>query len=93
VAPKLDQHAAHERTRGGAYICRRLGAAVDFVVRDEDMREVAAWIIDNLPFDRLYFYGADRPLHVSYGPEQSREAFELITTASGRQLPRPFKAA
>jgi hypothetical protein len=47
---------------------------VDFIVEDEDMLEVARcgvrpalrWV-----FDRLYFYGADRPIHVSYGPEHN----------------------
>lgn len=26
--------------------------------------------MENLPVDRLYYYGADRPVHVSYGPER-----------------------
>ncbi|GAM62963.1 hypothetical protein JCM19232_4640 [Vibrio ishigakensis] len=36
------------------------------------MHKVALYITQNLPFDRLYFYGKDRPLHVSFGPDQSR---------------------
>jgi DNA phosphorothioation-associated putative methyltransferase len=90
IAPELDQHAANERKRTGAHICPRLGAAVDFLVRDENMREVADWIIGNLPFDRLYYYGAGRPLHVSYGPEHKREAIEMVTRESGRRVPRPL---
>jgi DNA phosphorothioation-associated putative methyltransferase len=90
IAPKLDQHAAHEKTRTDQYVCPRLGAAIDFVVRDENMREVADWIIQNLPYDRLYFYGEGRPLHVSYGPGNSREAFEMTHTASGKLIPRPY---
>jgi hypothetical protein len=31
----------------------RLGAAVDFLVRDEDMAEVARWIMANLPYEML----------------------------------------
>ena len=90
IAPEIDQHAAHEKKRGGASICCRLGAAVDFLVQDEDMEEVADWIIANLPFDRLYYYGRDRPIHVSYGPEQSRTSYRMEVTKSGARLPRPY---
>lgn len=61
VAPKLDQHAAYELNSKKNLICPRLGAAVDFIVDDENMREVADWIAENMPYDRLYFYGEDRP--------------------------------
>jgi hypothetical protein len=44
---------------------------VDFIADDEDMREVNRWVVANAPFDRLHFYGADRPIHVSYLPEQA----------------------
>jgi hypothetical protein len=44
VAPKLDQHAAHELNTKKNLICPRLGAAVDFIVEDENMREVADWV-------------------------------------------------
>lgn len=91
IAPALDQHAAHERNRRGKPICPRLGAAVDFLVRDEDMLEVARWIASNTPFDRLYFYGRDRPIHVSYGPEHKRELFEMTTFANGRLMPKRMK--
>jgi hypothetical protein len=88
VAPELDQHAASELKRGGRPICERGGAAVDFVVQDENMEEVAHWVIANLSFDRLYFYGRDKPLHISFGPNISREAFEMVQTAKGRRIPR-----
>ena len=73
VAPKLDQHAAHEINSKKTVICPRLGAAIDFLVQDENMREVSDWVAENTPFDRLYFYGEDMPVHVSYGPEQKGE--------------------
>jgi DNA phosphorothioation-associated putative methyltransferase len=66
IAPKLDQHSAYEKNKKNEYICPRLGAAVDFIVEDENMLEVVEWIKDNLVFDRLYFYGVDRPIHISY---------------------------
>ena len=88
IDPKRDQHAAHERNRLGHLICPRLGAAVDFIVEDEDMLEVARWIVAETPFDRLYFYGRDRPIHVSHGPEHSRQVVLMRPGKSGRLIPR-----
>ena len=87
IAPKLDQHAACELSRGGRLICARQGAAVDFLVEDEDMIEVAKWISTHCNFDRLYVYGAALPLHVSVGPDLSGECY-LVTTVGDRRMPR-----
>jgi DNA phosphorothioation-associated putative methyltransferase len=87
IAPELDQHASCEIKRTGALVCERRGAAVDFIVRDEDMVEVARWIAHNCQFDRIYFYGADRPLHVSVGPESARAVYEMVRSGS-RTVPR-----
>jgi DNA phosphorothioation-associated putative methyltransferase len=86
VAPVLDQHAALERTRTGNLICSRGGAAVDFIVEDEDMASVADWIALHLPFDRLYIYDSTRPIHVSYGPENKRD-FITMREHGGRRIP------
>jgi DNA phosphorothioation-associated putative methyltransferase len=88
IDPARDQHAAHEQNRRGNPVCPRLGAAVDFIVEDEDMREVARWVAANTPFDRLYIYGPDRPIHVSHGPEQSRQVVVMRQGPSGRLVPR-----
>jgi hypothetical protein len=88
VAPKLDQHAAHERNSKNNLICSRLGAAVDFIVEDENMREVTDWIAENTPFDRLYFYGEHRPIHVSFSAEPKGEIIDLVITENGRQIPK-----
>jgi DNA phosphorothioation-associated putative methyltransferase len=88
IAPKLDQHAACEVGRTGTAICPRLGAAVDFIVKDEDMLEVAEWVAANTPFDRLYFYGDDRPIHVSHGPDNKREFIEMVRGPSGKLIPK-----
>ena len=90
IAPKLDQHAACELNRKGGPVCPRLGAAVDFIVEDEDMEEVARWIIANLPYDRLYFYGKDRPVHASYSATPAKEAWEM-REIGGRRVPRAFR--
>ena len=91
VAPKLDQHAAYEKNRKGNYICDRLGAAVDFLVEDEDMLGVVEWIVNNLTFDRIYFYGSGRPIHVSYSATPTREVYELVSTKSGARVPRKLR--
>ncbi|WP_425218887.1 hypothetical protein [Ralstonia solanacearum] len=90
IAPQLDQHAAYERTSAGKRICTRGGAACDFIVPDEDMEEVAYWIMSNLPFDRLYFYGKGRPIHISYAEKPLGAAYEMRETNSGRRVPRPM---
>lgn len=91
VAPKLDQHAGEERNPSGSLICNRGGAACDFLVEDEDMREVAEWAVKNLEFDRLYFYGSDRPVHISWSPTPSLKAIEMRPTNAGKLIPRPFR--
>ena len=89
IAPKLDQHCGHECNRLGNPICERLGAAVDFHVEDENMFEVAQWIGANTNFDRIYFYGNERPLHVSVGPENSKQVTLMLRSKSSNQkIPR-----
>lgn len=90
IAPKLDQHAACERGPRGSLVCERGGAACDFLVEDEDMRVVAEWIVANTPFDRLYFYGSERPIHVSFSTSAARQAFAMTASPTGRIVPRPF---
>ena len=69
-------------------ICERQGAAVDFIIDDEDMEEVALWISMHLPYDRIYYYGKDKPLHVSFGPQQSRQFVEMREGPSGKRVPQ-----
>ncbi|WP_207002089.1 DNA phosphorothioation-associated putative methyltransferase [Trinickia mobilis] len=90
IAPQLDQHAAYECTSTGKLFCERGGAACDFIVPDEDMEEVSRWIMENLPFDRLYFYGKGHPIHVSYAEEPQGAAYEMRETTNGRRIPRPM---
>ena len=88
IAPKIDQHAAHELNRLKRPICSRLGAACDFYVEYESMLEVAQWIVENVEFDRLYFYGDRLPIHISYGPEQSKKVVLMLSNESGKRVPR-----
>jgi hypothetical protein len=89
IAPKLDQHCGYECNRLGKPICERLGVAVDFIVEDENMSEVAQWIASNTKFDRIYFYGNNRPIHVSVGPDSSMQITLMNQSQySKRKIPR-----
>lgn len=88
IAPKIDQHAGHELNRLRNPVCERLGAAVDFIVDDEDMSEVAQWIWEHTPFDRIYLYGKDKPLHVSHSQTPSKQVTVMIPSTNGRLIPR-----
>ena len=87
-APKLDQHSSYEVNSKGNIICDRLGAAVDLFVPDENMLEVAQWIVTNLSFDRLYFYGKDLPIHISIGPNISKSFIMMIAGKNGALIPK-----
>ena len=87
IAPRLDQHAGHELRRDGSPICPRLGQAVDFRVKGVSSVDVARWLVREVAFDRLYLYGAERPLHVSLGPEDSRVVVEMRTGQNGQRFP------
>jgi hypothetical protein len=88
IHPPGDQHAGHERNRAGEPICSRLGLAADFRVAGVDGREIARWIVEHTDFDRLYFYAPDSPLHVSIGPDATRQIVAMRRGPSGRLVPR-----
>ena len=53
------------------------------------MLEVAQWITRNCPFDRIYFYGADKPLHVSLAePAAGQITLMLPSKQSGQRVPK-----
>jgi hypothetical protein len=87
LCPKLDQHAACEVNSHGKPICPRGGAAVDFRFAFIPSDEVAAFVIKTLPFDKLYFYGRGRSLHVSWHEEPKREAYSMLPTGKGGLRP------
>lgn len=74
MAPELDQHAAFELNSRSNRICKRDGAACDIYVKgyENQMHIIAQYVINELPFDRLYFYGSDRPIHITFGPDHKR---------------------
>ena len=91
IDPSRDQHASHELNTRGNLICKRLGAACDFIVSDESMLEVAQWMVENTEFDRLYFYGDDKPVHVSYGPEHNRAVVLMKLSEKGKLYPQVIR--
>ena len=56
------------------------------------MLEVAQWVVANTPFDRVYFYGDDRPIHVSVGPENTRQVVLMKPGKGGRRIPSVIDA-
>ena len=92
IAPSLDQHAGHELLQGER-VCPRPGAAVDFRVPGASSERIAGWLLEHAPVDRLYLYGDDRPLHVSWAPSPSGAAWRMQPSRSGRWLPAPWRAA
>ncbi|MEA5618079.1 hypothetical protein VB711_09555 [Cronbergia sp. UHCC 0137] len=74
IAPNLDQHISYEVNSKGKYYCERLGAACDFLIIDLPSEQLVDWILQTkLPFDSLYFYGSQRPIHISYGFQHKRD--------------------
>ncbi|WP_430425090.1 hypothetical protein [Phenylobacterium sp.] len=92
IAPRLDQHAGHERNRTGALVCSRGGQAADFQVTGVPASRLALHLAETTAFDRIYFYGDDRPLHVSVGPQNARQIVEL-RLRNERLVPRPLALA
>ena len=56
IHPPLDQHAGMELNASGDLICPRGGMAADFHCLPASSLQVAKFVVETLPFDRLYFY-------------------------------------
>ena len=88
VAPTLDQHAGSERNSKGNLICPREGFAVDFKIENITTDHVARYIVQHLEFDRLYFYGRDKPLHVSSNVFSDTRMIIMFNEKNGRRIPK-----
>lgn len=89
IYPSLDQHSCMEVNSKGKIICSRGGAAVDFKVSEISSLEIARWIVSNLNYDRLYFYGKASPIHVSHSEKPSGSVVLMRKTAtSGKRVPQ-----
>ncbi|WP_257279610.1 hypothetical protein [Endozoicomonas sp. ISHI1] len=87
IYPPVDQHAGYELNCKGMPICPDLGLACDFICTDQPSDVVAEWVIQNCDFDKLYFYGANRPLHVSIGPK-NRKAVTIVRRVNRKVMPK-----
>ena len=94
IAPAIDQHAGYELNRTGKLICKRGGAAADFLVEEVSTYEVARFIVDNLDFDSLYYYGGDSPLHVSVAVEPRKNIVLMdFNQTLGKRMPKRISEA
>ncbi|MDB9312884.1 hypothetical protein PN462_07210 [Spirulina sp. CS-785/01] len=81
IDPRRDQHMACELNRNGRYYCDRRGAACDFSILGTSSDQVVSWIIEQqLPFDSLYYYGSQRPIHLSHGPQHKKALWTFTPT-------------
>ncbi|WP_147291850.1 hypothetical protein [Alteromonas aestuariivivens] len=88
TAPSLDQHAASEKNSADSYICKRSGAACDFIVANVKSTELIKFITEKLDYDRIYFYGTDRPIHVSVTLGMPKRHLQVMCTSdNGRRYP------
>ena len=53
---------------------------------------VAKYIVKKLDFDRLYFYGDDRPLHVSATRETPKKAVVIFNKTDKKRTPKTLTA-
>jgi len=91
IAPQLDQHAGYEINSKNNRICKRDGLACDFYALNTDSLTVAKWVVTHLSFDRLYFYGKNRPIHISIAPENNFAITLLEQSPSERRIPKNIK--
>jgi len=91
IAPQLDQHAGYEVKSKKTPICKREGFACDFYAVDIDSLLLAQWIVKHLQFDSLYFYGKNRPIHISIGPENKSAITLLKKSPAGHRIPKNIK--
>ena len=86
VSPRVDQHSSYERAATGKTICSRGGAACDFAVAGVDSLTVAQWIVEHTKFDRLYYYRADRPIHVSAADDSKGQCVIVTRDEESRRV-------
>ena len=69
-----------------------MGQAVDFYIPNIHSKEIGKWITKNTVFDRLYFYGDYKPIHVSVGPENKKQIIIMKElTNSAKLIPQIIK--
>jgi hypothetical protein len=87
TAPQLDQHAVCELNSKNNEISKRTGSACDFIVSNQSMAEITRFIVKNLSFDRIYYYGDNRPIHVSISDTPVKHLQIMCESSAGRRYP------
>ena len=87
IYPRTDQHAGFETNKNGKRLCERDGFACDFYLENISSLSLARWVIKNCKFDRLYYYGADKPIHVSVSDKPTRQIV-LMKFKNIRRVPQ-----
>ena len=87
--PSTDQHAASELNQANNQICNRQGLACDFIVNgyEKQVGQIMLFIVNNLDFDKIYYYGNDKPLHVSVGHTSEKHLQVMNVSENGRRIP------
>jgi hypothetical protein len=89
TAPQLDQHASHELNLQGNRINNRNGAACDFFVEgyENKMNYIVVFLCQFLEFDKIYYYGKNRPIHVSISNNPKKHLQVMNLSKNGRRIP------
>lgn len=90
IYPPLDQHAGMELKDNGDLISPRGGFAADFHCFPTASIDVAKYIVKELNFDRLYYYGSKRPLHVSVNKQFVRKIV-IMQKAVSKTVPKQIR--
>ncbi|WP_438863895.1 hypothetical protein [Neptunicella sp.] len=87
--PSIDQHSSHELNSKSIPICDRGGIACDFYISgfENKMNIITDDIVSNLEFDKLYYYGSTRPIHVSVSKEMLKHLQIMNESENGRRIP------
>ena len=87
--PTTDQHAASELNQANNQICNRHGLACDFIVNgyEKQVGQIMLFIVNNLDFDKIYYYGNNKPLHVSVGHKSEKHLQVMNISENGRRIP------
>lgn len=89
ICPSLDQHSSFERNKNGHLICKRGGAAADVCSPNVGSLTLSQWIVRQREFDRLYYYGDQRPFHISLSAENYRHIVIMRRSEiTGRRIPK-----
>lgn len=89
TCPSIDQHSASELNLSNNKICKRHGLACDFIVSGYEIKmdQIMNFIVNNLDFDKIYYYGKDKTLHVSISNVSEKHLQIMNVSEKGRRIP------